>query len=303
MILSSNLAQVFRLFRPDVCYRNLEEQKMATKPPDSGETGIDWESSEVAERRSRGRARRAEIQGPATELMLDLAEVRTGSRVLDVAAGTGDQTLTAAQRIGPTGYVLATDISGSMLKLAADAAREAGLTNVQTRVMNAENIDLDADSFDAAICQLGLFLFSNPTKVLYAMRGVVRPGGKVAALVFSTAEKNPYQGIPLGVAHRFGSVPLPLFSIGEAGMLENTFRESGLRDVTIRALSFRRHFSSTAEMIRRLKETAFLRGPIEKLGEAQREQAWVEIELQFSQLEGPNGVEIPGEFLIAAGTK
>jgi ubiquinone/menaquinone biosynthesis C-methylase UbiE len=93
---------------------------MTNKSSDLSEAGINWESSEVAEQRNRGRARRAEIQGPATELMLDLAEVRTGSRVLDVAAGTGDQTLIAAQRVGPTGYVLATDISGSMLKLAAD---------------------------------------------------------------------------------------------------------------------------------------------------------------------------------------
>jgi ubiquinone/menaquinone biosynthesis C-methylase UbiE len=117
--------------------------------------------------------------------MLDLAEVRPGSRVLDVAAGTGDQTLMAAQRVGPAGYVLATDISASMLKLAAEAAREAGLTNVETRFMDAENIDLDADSFNAAICQLGLFLFSNPANALSEMRRVVRPGGKVA-LVFST---------------------------------------------------------------------------------------------------------------------
>ena len=276
---------------------------MTNKSSDPGEAAINWESSEVAERRNRGRARRVELQGPATEMMLELAEVRTGNRVLDVAAGTGDQTVMAAQRVGPTGYVLATDISASMLKLAADAARDAGFTNVETRVMNAENIDLDADSFDAAICQLGLFLFPNPAKVLRAMRRVVRPGGKVAALVFSTAEKNPYQGITLSVAHRFGSAPLPLFSLGETDVLENTFRESGLRDVTVRALSFRRHFSSIAEMIRRLKETAFLRGPIEKLGEGKREQAWVEIERQLSQFEGPNGVEVPGEFLIGAGTK
>jgi len=276
---------------------------MTNKSSDPGEAAINWESSEVAERRNRGRARRVEIQGPATEMMLELAEVRTGNRVLDVAAGTGDQTVMAAQRVGPTGYVLATDISASMLKLAADAARDAGFTNVETRVMNAENIDLDADSFDAAICQLGLFLFPNPAKVLRAMHRVIRPGGKVAALVFSTAEKNPYQGITLSVAHRFGSAPLPLFSLGETDVLENTFRESGLRDVTVRALSFRRHFSSIAEMIRRLKETAFLRGPIEKLGEGKREQAWVEIERQLSQFEGPNGVEVPGEFLIGVGTK
>jgi ubiquinone/menaquinone biosynthesis C-methylase UbiE len=276
---------------------------MTNKSSDPSEAGINWDSSEVAERRSRGRARRAQLQGPATELMLDLAEVRTGIRVLDVAAGTGDQTVMAAQRVGPTGYVLATDISASMLKLAADATREAGLTNVETRVMDAENLDLEADFFDAVICQLGLMLFSNPAKVLRGMRRVVRPGGKVAALVFSTAEKNPYQGITVGIARRFGSAPLPLFSLGETDVLENTFRESGLRDVTVRALSFRRHFSSTAEMIRSLKESAFLRQPIEKLGEAQRGQAWAEIERQLSQFEGPNGVDIPGEFLIGVGTK
>src|SRR5215470_2806781 len=276
---------------------------MTNKSPDPGEASINWDSSEVAERRNRGRARRAELQGPATEMMLDLAEVRTGSRVLDVAAGTGDQTLMAAQRVGSTGYVLATDVSPSMLKLAADAAREAGLTNVETRVMDAENIDLDADSFDAVICQLGLFLFPDPANVLRAMRRVVRRGGKVAALVFSTAEKNPYQGIPLGVAQRFGSASLPLFSLGETDMLANTFRQSGLRDVTVRALSTRRHFSSTAEMIQRLKESAILRGPIEKLDEAKRDQAWAETERQLSALEGPNGVEVPGEFLIGAGTK
>jgi SAM-dependent methyltransferase len=209
----------------------------------------------------------------------------------------------AAERVGPTGYVLATDISGSMLKLAAEAAREAGLTNVETLVMDAANIDLGADTFDGAICQLGLFLFPSPLKVLGAMRRVVRPGGRVAVLVFSTAEKNPYQGIPLGLVHCFGSAPLPLFSLGETDVLENTFRESGLRDVTVRAFSFSRRFSSTGEMIRRLKETAILRGPIEKLGEAEREQAWAEIERQFSQLEGPNGLEVPGEFLIGVGTK
>ena len=115
---------------------------MTNKPPDSSDTDINWSSQEVAERRNRGRARRGEIQGPATQMMLDLAEVRTGSRVLDVAAVTGDQTLMAGQRVGPSGYVLAIDVSASMLKLAADAAREAGLMNVESRVMDAQNIDL-----------------------------------------------------------------------------------------------------------------------------------------------------------------
>jgi ubiquinone/menaquinone biosynthesis C-methylase UbiE len=276
---------------------------MANDQSNHDDSGINWTSQEAAERRNRGRARRGAIQGPATEMMLDLAEVRTGSRVLDVAAGTGDQTLLAAERVGPTGYVLATDISANMLKLAADAARETGLTNVETRVMDAANIDLDEDSFDAAICQLGLFLFSNPVNVLRSMRRVIRPEGKVAALVFSTAEKNPYQGIALGVARRLGSKGPPLFAVGETNVIESAFRESGLRNIIVHKASISRHFSSTAEIIQRLQETAFLRAPLDKLEDSAREQAWTEIERQFRPLEGPDGVDVPGEFLIGVGTK
>ena len=145
---------------------------------------------ERAERWSRLQAQRSEAFGPATEMMLDLADLRTGNRVLDVAAGTGDQTLLAAQRVGPSGYVLAIDTSTAMLSNAAEAIRKAGLTtNIETRIMDAENLHLDADSFDAVICRLGLQSFPNPSKAIRGMRRVVRPGGKVAALVYSTAEK------------------------------------------------------------------------------------------------------------------
>lgn len=115
--------------------------------------------------------------------------------------------------------------------------------------------------------------------------------------------KNPYQSIILDVARRFGSKPLPLFVLGESIVLENTFKDCGFHKVAVRAVNHRRHFSSTAEIFQSLKESAFLRQPIEKLGETEREQAWLEIERQLRQLEGPRGVEVPGEFLIGVGTK
>ena len=99
------------------------------------------------------------------------------------------QTLMAARRVGPTGNVLATDVSASMLKVAAEAARKAGLTNVETRVMNAENLELDTDSFDAVICRNALMLFPNPAKALTEMRRVVKPGGKVAVMVLCRLRK------------------------------------------------------------------------------------------------------------------
>ncbi|HEY3166381.1 MAG TPA: class I SAM-dependent methyltransferase, partial [Candidatus Binatia bacterium] len=175
---------------------------MTTRSPDLNETESIFASREVAERWHRAKAHRAKITGGASELMLEMANIRAADRVLDVAAGTGDQTILAAQRVGPTGSVLAVDLSPSMLKIADEAARNAGLTNVEMRVMNAEKIDFDTDSFDAVICRMGLMVFSNPVKALMGMRRVVKPGRKVVALVPSTAEKNPCRSIPLAVVRR-----------------------------------------------------------------------------------------------------
>src|SRR4051812_21504613 len=68
--------------------------------------------------------------GPATERLLDLAGVASGGRVLDIAAGAGDQTLQVAARVGPSGSVLATDLSPSILAFADEEAKRAGHTNV-----------------------------------------------------------------------------------------------------------------------------------------------------------------------------
>jgi ubiquinone/menaquinone biosynthesis C-methylase UbiE len=153
-----------------------------------------WGLKESADWWSAGQATRQQIYGPATEMMLDLAGVQSGSRVLDVAAGTGESTLMTAARVGPEGHVLAVDVSASMLNAAADAARKEGVTNIETRVVNAENIELAAESFDAAICRIALMLFPNPAKALSEMHRVVKPGGKVAVMVYSDLEKNPYHG-------------------------------------------------------------------------------------------------------------
>ncbi len=275
---------------------------MSTKLPDSGETDVNWGSGEVAQNWSRGQAQREEYYQPATEMMLDLADLRTGNRVLDVAAGTGDQTLLAARRVGLNGHVLATDLSATMLKAAIEAARKAGLTNVETRTMNAEDLDLNPGSFDVVICRLGLMLFSDPPKALRGMHRVVKPGGKVATLVFSTAEKNPYQGVPSALLQGLGSKVPSLFALGEPGMLEDAFRKGGFPSVVVHTVSLQRRFPSSAEYVRSLQDTPF--APImAKLPDAERQQAWAEIEQRISQLKSSNGLELSGEVLIGVGTR
>src|SRR5260370_42639016 len=101
-----------------------------------------WASAEAADVWRQGAARRAQTLAIATERMLDAAALAPGMRVLDVAAGTGDQSVLAAGIVGPNGSILATDISASMLEAASQVAREAGLDNIETSVADASALDL-----------------------------------------------------------------------------------------------------------------------------------------------------------------
>ena len=280
---------------------------MATKTPDISATYL---SPDKADQWGRGKQRREAAFGPATEQLLDVACVQAGSRVLDVAAGTGDSSLMAARRVGPSGHVLAVDISANMLKGADESAREAGLSNFDTRVMNAEKLELEADSFDAVICRIALMLFPEPLKALTEIRRVVKPGGKVAVMVFSTAEKNPYHSIPLAIVRRLGKIPPPppgkpgMFALGRPGVLEETYKHAGFHNVTAQAVSILWTRASTSEAISVYKDSyAVLRDNMAKLSDADHELAWKEIEQQLGQFGGPNGVEVPGEVLIGIGTK
>ena len=269
-----------------------------------------WGRKESADWWSAGQAARQQRYGAATEMMLNLAGIQAGSRVLDVAAGTGESTLMAAARVGSKGHVVAADVSASMLNVAAEAARKAGMTNVETRVMNAENLELDTDSFDAVVCRVALMLFPNPAKALAEMRRVVKPGGKVAVMVMAALEKNPYHGILHKTVHRLGNIPPPaagepwMYGLGELGALEEVYRRADFLNVSVRAVPIQRRSPSAAAAVENMKKGAGdHRELVNRLNEADREKAWAEITEQFKRFEGPNGFEIPGEVLIGVGTK
>ena len=164
--------------------------------------------------------------GPSTEIMLDMAAIEPGHRVLDVAAGAGDQTLQTATRVGPAGRVLATDISPNILAFAEANARNAGLGNVETKVLDGEELDVPEGAFDAVISRVGLIYFPDQQKALAGMKRALKPGGRVAAIVYSTAESNKFFSIPVSIIRRRANLPPPLpgqpgpFSLGGPGVLE-----------------------------------------------------------------------------------
>ncbi len=283
---------------------------MATNASDGTMTGPNFASAEYAEQWQRGKRLRGEVFVALTEMMLDLADIRLGDRVLELAAGMGDLAVMTARRVGPNGHVLATDISANMLNLAAETVREAGLTNVETRVMDAENLDVAPNSFNAALCRSALMLFPDAAKALAGVYRALKPGGKFAVTVWSTAEKNPFHGLPLAIVSRLAKIPAPspgqpaMFALSGEGVLEECFTKTGFRDVVVRAVPVTRHFPSTAEAVSAMKDSfPRLQTLLTKLSDADRALAWNEIEQQLRQFEGPNGFEASGEWLIGVGTK
>jgi SAM-dependent methyltransferase len=248
--------------------------------------------------------------GPATDIMLDMAKVGPGHRVLDVAAGAGDQTLQAAARVGPSGYVLATDISANILDFAAKNARRAGHRTVETKVLDGENLDVPEGTFDAVISRVGLIYFPDQQKALTGMKRALKPGGRVAAIVYSTADNNKFFSIPVSVIRRRANLPAPLpgqpgpFSLGGAGVLEEAFRKAGFRDVQSQAVPAPVRTKTAAECVRFEKESfGALHQMLAGLDDAGREAAWREIEEQLRSFETPRGFEGPCEMIVGVGTK
>jgi SAM-dependent methyltransferase len=248
---------------------------------------------------------------PATDAMLTMAGVRPGARVLDVAAGSGDQTLDIAQRVGPQGAVLAIDFSPAILALAQANAARAGCANVQTKVADAEVLDLPEASFDAAVCRLGLMLLPDPLRALCAMQRALRPGGGACAMVFSVPQANPCVAMLMATAlEHAGQQPRDpfqaggLFSLGKPGALDQLFRAAGFGDVATTKLQAPFRLPSARAYLDFVRTSA---SPIQQivagLDPARRQAAWTAMEEQLRKFNTVAGWEGPNELLLTAARR
>lgn len=249
--------------------------------------------------------------GTATEQMLDDVRLEPGSRVLDVAAGAGGQTLTAARRVGPTGQVCATDISPAILEYAASSAADAGLDNVTTLEADGEDLSaLPDDSFDAAISRVGLIYFPDQHQALTEIVRTLRPGGRLSSVVYSTPDRNGFFAKPVGIIRRIADLPAPApgmpgpFSLGAPGVAEAAYERAGLVDVTVTPVLSPVRMSSAAECLR-FEQDSFgaLHQMLAGVSEEERAGAWREIQTALEHYEDADGFTGPCEMLVVTGTK
>ncbi len=241
--------------------------------------------------------------GPATELMLDLAGVKQGTQVLDIAAGSGGQSISAGKR-GAT--VLATDISPNILREAEAAARAAGISTIATRVVDGEGLDVEAGAFDAAISRLGLMYMPDKQWALAQARRALRSGGRYAAIVFAEPDRNGFFSVPIGIIRRRAQLPPP--APGLPGPFSSTslgdqLDAAGFTDVEVHRLDAPLELASAGECARLERESfGALHQMLSGLTEDERRETWLEIEEALAAYETGGRFRGPCELLVGVGT-
>ena len=162
------------------------------------------------------------------------ARLRPGMRVLDIGSGTGYPALLAGEVVGATGQVAGIDLAESMLAVASRKAKAREMSHVTFRTGDATALPFDASSFDAVISRFCLMFLPEITKALKDMVRVLKPGGYVAAAVWSAPEKNPFIRIPMDVIKSIVTLPPPdpdapgVFRLAKPGELKGLMEGAGL---------------------------------------------------------------------------
>ncbi|MBS0343088.1 MAG: class I SAM-dependent methyltransferase [Proteobacteria bacterium] len=251
------------------------------------------------------------LQKP-TEAMCGMAGVKAGDRVIDIAAGAGDQTLSIARAVGAQGHVLATDLSPAIVALARDNAVRAGFAHhVEARVADGEDLGVPEASFDAAVCRLGLMFFPDPLRGLREMHRALRPGGGVCTMVFSRPERNPCVAILMSTALKHAGLPARdpytpggLLSLGKPGDIDARFRAAGFRDVATVVLDAPFRLPSVDHYLAFVRNSA---GPVlqilGRLDTPAADAAWGEMRERLAAFDTPDGWAGPNELLLTAGRR
>jgi SAM-dependent methyltransferase len=176
--------------------------------------------------------------------------------------------------------------------------------------MDGENLDVADGSFDAVISRLGLIYFPDQQRALRESYRVLRDGGRISTIVYSTPQKNGFFSIPVSIIRRIADLPPPApglpgpFSLGGLGVLEAAYKAAGFRGISVRVLDAPVRFPSAAECVRFERESfGALHAMLANVSEADRNRAWTEIEKELRRFEGPDGFVGPCELLVGAARR
>jgi ubiquinone/menaquinone biosynthesis C-methylase UbiE len=249
-----------------------------------------------------------------SDRLIELAKIKSGQRVLDIATGIGEPAVSAAKIVGTSGYVLATDISSQMLDIAKQRAASLGLQEmIGFKVSDAESLDLPDSYFDAVLCRWGLmFLPSINVAIKKIYASLVHPG-RFAAAVWADASKVPLISLAtriIGEHVQMAAAPPPgtpnPFSLADTKRLENYMIETGFTNMQKERVTVTFEFTS-GEEYSRFCQTVIppARIALSKETEERKEEIWRKVAEEAAKNYGiaDGSIRMNNESICVVGTK
>ena len=241
---------------------------------------------------------------PAHDALFDFANIQQGQKIIDIACGTGLMSFRAAAATGSTGFVLGTDISDKMIEIAENASKENNMGNTRFERMDAEELKINDDEFDVAICALGLMYAPGPVNALKEMYRVLKKGGICIAAVWGKRDHCGWAEIFEIVDKRVSSEVCPMFfNLGNDHVLEKNFELAGFSSVTIKKIQSSLEYDTDEAAC----AAAFEGGPVAlayfKFPEKVQKEACQEYLASIKKYKTEKGYKVPGEFIIGVAIK
>lgn len=248
---------------------------------------------------------------PVTRALMEDAGIGKDQKVLDVAGGPGEPSLTIAEVVGPSGSVTCTDAIAGMVQAAESEGQRRGLANVEFRQCTADSLPFQNNLFDAVVSRLGVMFLPDPLAGLREMLRVTKPGGAMSLAVWHKSEVNPFSYIVTNVISTYfkASPPEPggpdAFRFAEPGALAAVLREAGATSVRERMLKF--HIEapiSPAEFWALRSETSgTLREKLDTLTEREKKHVTQDIVEAVREFFPNNEMSFPAQMIIVTGNK
>jgi ubiquinone/menaquinone biosynthesis C-methylase UbiE len=273
------------------------------------EAHLDWDDGVAAARK--WKVQTAVSGRPTNEALIDLAQIRPGMKVLDLASGSGHPALDIARVVGPTGHVTATDLSSKLLAVAEEKSKEQGLSNISFREVDMEDQPFPDETFDIVTCRLGIMYARDAQKALREMRRVLKPKGRVALVTWGPEKDDVRRSIVLKVLMKYSksSTPDPAIALpssySEPGRLSTALSQAGFKQVFEETRNMRFPFPGSPEQAWEMVHDSaiFFRKTISSLLPEERKMAGIEISKAWNKYYDGQHTTLTAPIVLASGVR